>query len=275
MILCERCQKPAAERPDRTVRFCSIACANKSRRKHFPKACPVCGRHFQPPRSHAGQKYCSTACRDIGRITSERRPCAECGLSVTRSRNRVNRMVRSFCSRKCNREWRKKNAPRGAAHPQHVEHLFLPCDTCGTIVERWPSHRQKRNFCGVSCRIEWQRRSGYSSGPASGAWKGGYQEYYGLNWRAQRRGARHRDGYQCQRCAVTEAALGRHLDVHHVRPFREFGGDFMAANRLSNLISLCNRCHLIVEHAIHHAAQGTARRGRAARRSSRGEVVVS
>jgi predicted HNH restriction endonuclease len=34
------------------------------------------------------------------------------------------------------------------------------------------------------------------------------------------------------------------LDVHHIIPFRKFGIDrYREANKISNLISLCNSCH--------------------------------
>ena len=101
---------------------------------------------------------------------------------------------------------------------------------------------------------------------------------YGPNWETQRRKARRRDGFHCQMCGVSEDELGRELDVHHKRPFREFEYDptdptradrYLLANALDNLISLCPTCHRRVEpayisetalglqgvaHALEHAA---------------------
>jgi len=71
---------------------------------------------------------------------------------------------------------------------------------------------------------------------------------YGPNWAAQRDRARARDGYRCRRCGAPERP-GRQHDVHHLRPFREFGyvpGEneaYLRANRLENLITLCPACH--------------------------------
>ena len=71
----------------------------------------------------------------------------------------------------------------------------------------------------------------------------------GPNWRSQRRRARDRDRYICQVCGAAEDALGREHDVHHIRPFREFGhvpginNSYLEANALDNLISLCRTCH--------------------------------
>jgi DEAD/DEAH box helicase domain-containing protein len=70
---------------------------------------------------------------------------------------------------------------------------------------------------------------------------------YGPNWEEQREAARKRDGYRCRTCGATERS--RQHDVHHVRPFREFGyargqnENYKQANVLENLITLCLVCH--------------------------------
>ncbi|HBY96864.1 MAG TPA: hypothetical protein DEP84_23440, partial [Chloroflexi bacterium] len=72
---------------------------------------------------------------------------------------------------------------------------------------------------------------------------------YGPNWPQQRLRARGRDHFRCQVCGTSEEVLGRELDVHHIRPFREFGykpGEneaYCQANALDNLVSLCPSCH--------------------------------
>jgi DEAD/DEAH box helicase domain-containing protein len=77
---------------------------------------------------------------------------------------------------------------------------------------------------------------------------------YGPNWLAQREAARVRDGYRCRTCDAPEPADRQH-DVHHIRPFREFGyapggnGAYLLANALENLITLCTRCHRRAETA--------------------------
>jgi 5-methylcytosine-specific restriction endonuclease McrA/predicted DNA-binding transcriptional regulator AlpA len=78
-------------------------------------------------------------------------------------------------------------------------------------------------------------------------WRGGSNHYRGPNWQQQRRAARKRDNYTCQRCGITEAELGQNLDAHHILLFSGID-DFEEANRLSNLICYCKRCHAIVEH---------------------------
>lgn len=72
---------------------------------------------------------------------------------------------------------------------------------------------------------------------------------HGPNWEEQRRRARERDQYTCRVCGIREEVLGREHDVHHIRPFREFGyvrgenDNYLIANELSNLITLCRSCH--------------------------------
>jgi DEAD/DEAH box helicase domain-containing protein len=77
---------------------------------------------------------------------------------------------------------------------------------------------------------------------------------YGPNWAAQREATRQRDGYRCRTCGAPEREGHQH-DVHHIRPFREFGyvpgqnAAYLEANALDNLITLCVRCHRRAETA--------------------------
>lgn len=76
----------------------------------------------------------------------------------------------------------------------------------------------------------------------------------GPNWAAQREAARRRDGFRCRHCGSPERPDRKH-DVHHLRPFREFGyaagqnTHYIKANRLENLITLCASCHRQAEAA--------------------------
>jgi DEAD/DEAH box helicase domain-containing protein len=76
---------------------------------------------------------------------------------------------------------------------------------------------------------------------------------YGPNWDEQREAARQRDDQRCRQCGARER--GRRHDVHHIRPFREFGyvrgqnDNYIQANVLENLITLCPTCHRRAETA--------------------------
>jgi len=67
---------------------------------------------------------------------------------------------------------------------------------------------------------------------------------YGLGWPALRQKILIRDQYQCAVCHQTFSPAELH--VHHIQPFKTFV-DPLQANAPSNLITLCHRCHAIVE----------------------------
>ena len=70
-------------------------------------------------------------------------------------------------------------------------------------------------------------------------WRGGKSfEPYPVGWNKNfREQIRHRDGYKCQLCGMSEIENGRRLAVHHI--------DYEKFNiKQKNLISLCHRCHL-------------------------------
>lgn len=105
-----------------------------------------------------------------------------------------------------------------------------------------------RRFCGDVCRLRWFATA--FVGEDSPQWRGGGIDYYGPTWDAARDAARERDGYVCQDCGVHEEDLSEQLSVAHLLAFRLFGLQGHAqANALSNLRSLCRRCHLIFDHA--------------------------
>lgn len=199
--------------------------------------CRQCGTSFHPPSRHPSQKFCSVECRDAARTKSGERPCATCGTLVVRPRHRLLRLKNAFCSKDCEAVWRLKHAPRGKHHAQHVAPVALRCDSCGVQIEKHPSKVRGHNFCGVLCRETWQRTSGYMHGEKSATWRGGFDDYRGPNWRRQRLLALQRDGHQCQGCGSRSR-----LQVHHVRPWVTFD-NHTDANDLSNLKTLCLRCH--------------------------------
>ena len=80
----------------------------------------------------------------------------------------------------------------------------------------------------------------------SGSWTNDPNEY-GPDWGNQRQQARARDGYRCQMCGMPEG--DREHDVHHKLPFRGFAS-YREANRLSNLVTLCSRCHRRAKAAV-------------------------
>jgi len=86
------------------------------------------------------------------------------------------------------------------------------------------------------------KANGTDDGPNNPNWKGGSRAYRGPGYDRQRPKVLKRDNYTCQRCGITQEAIDKELDVHHKVPYK-LGG----TNELSNLISLCRRCHNILE----------------------------
>lgn len=92
-------------------------------------------------------------------------------------------------------------------------------------------------FCGDGCRSAW------GDGREEMVLRLDGRPYRrGGDWEVRAQQARTRDGFRCRGCGITEEALGRQLDVHHIVPFRLFPADG-DVNRLDNLISVCPVCH--------------------------------
>lgn len=83
----------------------------------------------------------------------------------------------------------------------------------------------------------------WARGELSHRWRGGYEPYYGPNWLSQKRKTLERDKYTCQSCESE-----RKFVVHHIIAFRAFGREhYKEANKLSNLLTLCEACHTTME----------------------------
>ena len=67
---------------------------------------------------------------------------------------------------------------------------------------------------------------------------------YGSGWPALRQKILMRDQYKCAACHQTFTA--GELHVHHIQPFKTFV-DPLQANAPSNLVTLCHKCHAVVE----------------------------
>jgi hypothetical protein len=153
---------------------------------------------------------------------------------------------RHYCSRKCAGHGYSL-LYKGKNHPLY-SHVTTNCDQCGIEILVRPRDMKNRthHFCGRKCASAFH--SNALTGPNHPGWKGGDIRYYGPNWYEQRRQVRKRDSYKCQCCGVSEKKLKQELDVHHIKPFRDFGVEnYLEANQLSNLIALCRMCHLGVE----------------------------
>lgn len=131
----------------------------------------------------------------------------------------------------------------------------ITCEWCGGKKEVWPSHdHDDRRYCSIDCLGQWM--SDNLTGEDHPRWQPGEKpEYYGPNWRKNRRRALERDQYRCQHCGITQpehvVEYGESLTVHHLEPIRTYATDnewdYEQANRLENLQTLCRSCHITAE----------------------------
>ncbi|MBV7509484.1 HNH endonuclease [Bacillus sp. sid0103] len=108
-------------------------------------------------------------------------------------------------------------------------------------MERFPFEldRSKHLYCSKDCLANDLKER--MVGEKNHNWRGGHEDYRGENWNEQRLKALDRDGYLCQECGQNN--LITKLAVHHKIPYRFYDGNYIRANDLKNLITLCNSCH--------------------------------
>ena len=188
--------------------------------------------------------------------------CATCGVEIKRKLSSVKKCKHGsmFCSRDCHYKGRSlgltkrivtqpyvfslegKAALIAAASQPKGKRRFHPmkCLECGKLFDD-PNYGRTRKsgmtFCSlVCCNL-------HRKGDKNPAWRGGYPNYYGADWRAARRAARIRDDYKCRRCGKKTV---RNPDVHHIVSVGSFV-DPNDANTLENLVCLCHSCHMRIE----------------------------
>lgn len=258
---CPNCGREFRYMPTRSKkpqRYCSRECQKQGSR--VTTHCPTCGKEFWYHKCWP-RIYCSRACsaaqnigRQLGVVPVGPQFCEQCGREITQDK----RTGRRFCGASCFGAWlRMHNTGENHSSYKPENRVDHTCEQCGKPFTATASEVAKGwgRFCSRSCAARWQslQPDAFRFSPMIGSdnpnWKGGYAPYYGPNWRTQRRNARRRDNYTCQRCGITEDELGRQLDVHHIHRFGDFGPErYQEANRLDNLISLCFTCHTWVGH---------------------------
>lgn len=99
-----------------------------------------------------------------------------------------------------------------------------------------------------------ETRNPHAEGAENPRFKGG-ERYYGPNWDEQREQRIEYDNHECQRCGMKREEHREEfrgdIHVHHIKPKNEFldGSelDWEEANAMSNLITLCQDCHYLME----------------------------
>lgn len=214
------------------------------------KICPVCGKEFgfgfQKSRLEK-QLCCSPSCRQKAKANSAKRETIICVVCGKQFESWVYRKS-TCCSRKCASK-RSNGVPKPTARKPEI-HVIRQCLICGKPYETTTHQIRLRGSvcCSKQCAHEYQ--SQYIRGDRHHAWKGGKTRFpnRGSNWGKQRKAALNRDNHTCQICGrKPKHGEKRVVAVHHIKPYREFNGDYITANELTNLITLCRRCHVNVE----------------------------
>ena len=196
------------------------------------KVCEICSKEFQvKPYREKTARFCSKKCGGSWhaktRLAHIKKPWAAKNLDGHRHKSPT-----KFTSERV----------RGSDNPSWVEAHVFSCERCGREfkVKPWLVRQNgKPRFCGRDCF----ENSGAFTGSNSSSYVGGPKTYRGRNWLVMRKKAIDRDNATCQNCGSVE---GDSISVHHIIPDREFD-DYISANVLTNLVSLCQRCHMIVE----------------------------
>lgn len=205
-------------------------------------------------------KY-SRMSRQVKRIE---KACEECGHLILITTLENNRRRGRFCSARClglsnarkmnavhprSDEWRDKLRkafhPSGEQHPQFVRPLIFTCKNCNANFTKKPWQVRRKgctsSYCSSECRNHFRKE--HQSGKASPFWTGGVSRKRGALWHITRKLVVKRQNGNCASC---KKHIGHRLAVHHVIPFREWCSA-IDANHISNLIGLCQSCHMRLE----------------------------
>jgi 5-methylcytosine-specific restriction endonuclease McrA/plasmid maintenance system antidote protein VapI len=127
-------------------------------------------------------------------------------------------------------------------HHNRGNRVTVECDNCSkqkTVYETFLTDGRK--FCDQSCQGEWLSEN--QVGEEHPLYQGGTTPSYGSGWETVRKKVLERDNL-CQVCGDTPDS--RELDVHHIKPVREFDSP-EKAHSLDNLVALCRSCHRKIE----------------------------
>jgi 5-methylcytosine-specific restriction endonuclease McrA len=239
---CPQCGKDFYN-PASKVVCCSTKCQYERLNTQEIRTCKQCGNSFKV-RKNSNKECCSVACRGMLQRKIDAkviRECKRCGktFEMWTYRNQV------YCSMSCKNKHIK--SPKRIREPAKL--VTLECEWCHkqyTVHVAMNSNGRKSRFCSRSCRSEWVSKN--NRGINHPRYIGGtkYADR-GQNWFKQRKAAITRDNYKCQICGKKQGNKKRVLDVHHIKPFKDFNGDYISANELTNLITLCRHCHTQVE----------------------------
>jgi len=152
--------------------------------------------------------------------------CENCGDEFKRYPSQI-RGKHNFCSKECKHKFQRKT---------------VECTVCGEEIEKIKSEIKGGNYfyCSKKCQSKNFR------GENNPNWEGGSDRYRGPKWYEMRRKRKERDNHECVVCKKSKEDAEKSLEVHHIRPFKEFEKP-KDANHIDNLITVCMSCHRMME----------------------------
>ena len=222
--------------------------------------CPYCGKDFEIKKSlldRSEKHFCSINCSSSYYATRKSQTtktgsfvkCFICDKEHYKPKNIIDKKTRYFCSKACLNVFNKNTVKRGKDNPRYSR-IELNCSNCGKIIHKTPAAIQnnvKHHYCSRACMSN--HYIGLVYGENHPSWRGGGDLYYGHDWKRISTQIIERDGFACKRCGIKQDELPKNwrLQVHHKKKLRDCK-NLEEANNPSNLDTLCNRCHGIVEH---------------------------
>lgn len=210
--------------------------------------CPQCGIEFsRKNKGNNKKRFCSSKCARFNQIPDESKKkeytCKFCNKKFT---DWVYRNT-TFCSRLCMSKYGARQPKPKARRPESF--ITRKCNICGKEYTIHKIFIEKRNsrFCSIECKGK------QKSIDMMGNKNPNYVlphlklkpiKYGGKSWKIQSQKARDRDNNTCQRCGEVwnKEKHDKNFHVHHIVSIRKFD-NYIKANKLENLITLCPSCH--------------------------------
>lgn len=195
------------------------------------KTCKSCGKEFSVRNYRSDTaKFCSRACRGRWNLKNRVMPNEH---KIGNKFRAGKRPTNAFTSEQVS----------GSNNPRWQEGVELECKICGSKFRMKPwllRQNGPQKYCSKECRKIGR------IGSNNPRWVGGQTTYRGKGWLLARKLAVIRDSGTCQSCGKF---IGESIPVHHIKPFRNIKSEEQA-NKLENLICLCQSCHVKAEWQI-------------------------
>jgi 5-methylcytosine-specific restriction endonuclease McrA len=142
---------------------------------------------------------------------------------------------------------------RGSDNPTFIHGRERACVGCGAAF-RQPPWLERQNGPQKYCKRSCFHAHGQKRGHEAPDYVGGPKTYRGRGWLEARAKVVADQSGNCADCGVH---VGARIAVHHITPFRCFPSA-AEANQRSNLVGLCQSCHMRHEAGVSrlHPAQG-------------------